>query len=269
MYGFLKTFLVTVVFGIGLTTSSVATTVKISKEVQGFLFTKLDDIPSGPSPDVSGSLCEAFFIEQDPKFEEAKGIEKKGWSIIAEIPFAQYRIIAFAGQFESGTSATCKISQSNIAVFESGNLIGVFYLGSPEGNLIGDLRLMDAGFIRIFSGDFVQELVGELHLFSEGLELATVSQFTAYCNGRAIVPNTLGTSIKDGREILFEYGFNPIRVTQDHETWGSKYYSGINEFVGCGNGIPWCYFEYENAYSTIMLRTLGAKEVIKDDISCK
>ena len=87
MYSFLKTFLVTMVFGIGLTTSSVATTVKISKEVQGFLFTKLDDIPSGPSPDVSGSLCEAFFIEQDPKFEEAKGIEEKGWSIIAEITF--------------------------------------------------------------------------------------------------------------------------------------------------------------------------------------
>lgn len=267
MHGFLKPLFVTLVFGIGFTTSSVATTVKISEEVQGFLFAKLDDIPAGPSPDVSGSLCESF-TKQDPKFEEAKYIEEKGWTILDEIPFAQYRIVAFAGQFESVTG-TCNISQSNIAIFESGNLTGLFYLGSPEENLIGALKLMDAGFIRIFSGDFAQKLVGELHLSNEGLVLVPVSQFTPYCNGRAIVPNTLGKSIKDGREVLFKFGFKPVLNEQISESWERKYFPGINEVVGCSNGIPWCLFEYENDYSMVVLSTLGDYEIIGDGVSCK
>lgn len=245
--------------------------VVINPELTSFRFNTLNSIPKGPYPEINKTGCDHFTIsKQDQQFKVSGDIGEKGWSILAEVQLAQYKIIAFAGQFELGTSFTCAISQSNIAIFENAELLGVIYLESSKETLIGHLDLMDAGFVRVISGGFRQKLVAELHLGPEGLALITpISEFTAHCNGKAIVPNTLGENIVDGRGVLFEFGFTPIPNEQMSGSWTNKYFPGITELVGCSNGITWCLFEYENEHSTIVLSTPGTEEIVRDYIICK
>ena len=116
---------------------------------------------------------------------------------------------------------------------------------------------MDAGFVTLFSVSYTQELLAELHLITEGLALTPISKFTPHCNGKAILPNTLGANIEDGRELLSKFGFEPILNEQILTSWAAQYRSGINEIVGCSNGIPWCLFEYESNHGRVVLSTLG------------
>ena len=243
--------------------------VVINPELTSFRFDSLNSIPKSSHPETSNQCPQFTILKQDQKFKVSGDIGDKGWHVLAEVQIAQYKLIAFAGKFKPNTSSTCEISQSNIAVFEDDELLGVIYLGSPEDALIGNLELMDAGFVRLFSGGLLQELVAELHLSPTGLALTPISKITAHCNGRAIVPNTLGVNIVDGREIMFEFGFTPIPNEQRSESWESKYYLGITELVGCSNGIPWCVFEYENEHSIVFLSTLGQDEVRRDGVKCK
>lgn len=245
--------------------------VEIHPELPDFRFGYLEAVPIGSDPDTDSTHCKDFTISKlDQRFELSGTIRKKGWPVIAEVQFAQYKLIAFAGKFKPSTSSTCQISQSNIAVFENDDLLGVIYLGSSKETLIGGLELMDDGsFVRVFSGDLAQKPVAELHLSPTGLALKPISSIISYCDGKVIVPNTLGVNIEDGREIMFEFGFTPIPNEQQSGSWASKYYLGISEFVGCSNGISWCLFEYENKHSTVVLSTLGGDEIIRDFVKCK
>ena len=244
--------------------------VVINPELTSFRFGSLNSIPKSSYPETSYP-CEGFTIlNQDQQFKVSGDIGEKGWRVLAEVQLAQYKLIAYAGKFETGTSATCAISESNIAIFENDKLLGVIYLESSKETLIGYLELMDAGFVRVISGGFIQKLVAELHLGPEGLALTTpISKFTAHCNGKAIVPNTLGKNIADGRELLFEFGFTPIPNEQISGSWTIEYFPGITELVGCSNGISWCGFEYENEHSRVVLSTLGNEEIVKDYVACK
>ena len=246
-------------------------TFEIHQELPDFRFGYLEAVPSGTHLDINATDCPDFTIQkQDQRFELSGSIRKKGWPVIAEVQLAQYKFIAFAGKFKPNTSSTCEISQSNIAVFEDDELLGVIYLGNPEDALIGNLELMDAGFIRIYSGRFIWELVAELHLEPEGLRLITpISEFTAHCNGKAIVPNTLGENIADGREVMFKFGFTPIPFEQMPGSWTNEYFPGINELVGCSNGITFCGFSYENEHSQVWLTTIGDTEIVRNEVSCK
>ena len=76
-------------------------------------------------------------------------------------------------------------------------------------------------------------------------------------------------TIQDARDKLWISGFDRIEHEQEPDTYTSKTYPGINELVGCSNGIPWCYFEYEDKYSKVTLRTLGSAEVVRSDVLCK
>ena len=108
-------------------------TVEIHQELPDFRFEYLEAVPSGTHPDIDATDCPDFTIQkQDQRFELSGAIRKKGWPVIAEVQLAQYKLIAFAGKFKPNTSSTCEISQSNIAVFEDDELLGVIYLGSPE-----------------------------------------------------------------------------------------------------------------------------------------
>ena len=255
----------------GLLKNDLSKQVEIHPELPDFRFGYLEEVPIGPDTDTDATHCKDFTISKlDQRFELSGTIRKKGWPVIAEVQFAQYKLIAFAGKFEPNTSSTCQISQSNIAIFENDDLLGVIYLGSSKDTLIGDLELMDNGFfVRIISGSLAQKPVAELHLSPTGLALKPISSIISYCDGKVIVPNTLGVNIVDGREIMFEFGFTPIPNEQRSDSWESKYYSGISELVGCSNGIPWCIFEYENEHSVVFLSTLGKDEVIRDFVKCK
>ena len=222
-------------------------------------------------PNSINSHCKHFTVALNKqKFAISNIIRKKGWEILAEEQLAQYKFIAFAGKFETGTSSTCSISESNIAIFKNDGFSGILYPDSSRDTLIGNLKLMDAGFINVFSGSNRQALVAELRLTPEGLELTPPSSgFTAHCNGKSIVPNTLGYNIADGREVMFEFGFKPIPHEQMSESWTNEYFSEITELTGCSNGITSCFFEYENDHSRVVLSTPGNNKIVKDHVQCK
>ena len=244
--------------------------VVINPELTSFRFGFLNSIPKSSHPETSNQCPQFTILKQDQQFMVSGDIGEKGWRVLAEVQLAQYKLIAFAGKFEPGSSGTCAISESNIAIFENDKLLGVIYLESSKETLIGHLELMDAGFVRVYSGRFIWELVAELHLGPEGLALTTpISEFTAHCNGKAIVPNTLGENIADGREVMFEFGFTPIPFEQMPGSWTNEYFPGINELVGCSNGITFCGFRYENEHSRVWLTTIGDTEIVRNEVSCK
>lgn len=246
MYGFLKTFLVTVVFGIGLTTSSVATTVKISKEVQGFLFTKLDDIPSGPSPDVSGSLCESF-IKQDPKFEEAKDIEEKGWSILDEKSFGFYKFVTFAGRFVN-SQGFCEIQEGNLALFETDDLIGVLYAASKEYSLFGTLQIIEGGKIRLWNGmKPVPSPVADIEVGLNLIEVNPLSTIDSFCEGHELVPNLhISDDASKHDSLLDKFGWH-------HHT-----------HEGCSSGLGFCTDVYTNGRSFLEVVSMSAGREVSD-----
>ena len=240
--------------------------VTIATDIEDFRYSKIQTIPDGPNPKVSGSNCESWTVgNSEQRYIQSQKIESLGWLILSEVKFAHYTLIAFAGAFEEGTSATCKITQSNIAIFKNDNLQGIIYLSDPQLDKIGHLQLMENGSVRVFSGNYQNRAMAEIQLQRKGLFLSDISKTTPYCQGKTILPNTLGLSIYDGRQMLFDYGF--LAVSQD-ATWERQYFSGIDEIVGCSNGIVWCQFEYKNEHSRVVLSTLGKEEIITDAVFC-
>jgi hypothetical protein len=137
---------------------------EIDRDLNNFRFKWIKSIPNGPYPDVSKGPCAWFSVPtDDQKFSISRSIQNKGWGILSEVRLAKYHFIAFAGSFDGGTSGTCSISQSNIAIFEQDNLLGIIYLDASDASLIGSLRLMDAGFIRVFSGDTIHLISIQIH----------------------------------------------------------------------------------------------------------
>ena len=136
--------------------------------------------------------------------------------------------------------------------------MGVIHLEGRDEVLIGHLEQMDDGFVQLFSGDPFRVPVADLNIGTDGLTIGLIStKPLSYCDGKTQIPHILGMPIQDAREKLFESGFDPIENEQASESWTSKYYPDINELAGCSNGIPWCFFEYEDKYSQLDLRTLG------------
>lgn len=244
--------------------------VTIAIDIDDFRYSKIQTIPYGPDPEISGSNCESWAVKSsEQKYIQTQKIASLGWLILSEVKFAHYTLIAFAGAFEDGTSATCKITQSNIAIFKNDNLQGIIYLSDAQQDKIGSLQLMESGSVRIFSGNYQHKAIAEIQLQRKGLLLSGISKTTPFCQGQTILPNTLGLSIYDGRQMLFDYGYLAVSQDASWETWERKYFSGIDEIVGCSNGIVWCQFEYENEHSRVVLSTLGNEEIISDAVFCK
>ena len=187
---------------------------------------------------------------------------------------AKYHFIAFAGSFSGGTSSTCSISQSNIAIFEQDNLLGIIYLDASDASLIGSIRLMDAGFIRVFSGDAIQMPVADIHLSLNGFELKTISALTAYCNGTSIVPSVFGKDIIEARNVLINHGFEPIEAIEPSlPVWRMHLINdGIREVDACsGIGYSFCKFRYKNENSSVNLITAGDDafpSVVRIGVNC-
>jgi len=248
----------------------------IDLELNSFRFSALSSLPKGPSPDISGSPCNYFVVPKlDQKFKLSQFIQDKGWAILSEVRLAQYHFIAFAGSFDAGTSGACIISQSNIAIFLKDQLLGVVYLDDVETSLIGSLRLMDAGFIQVFSGDYIQMPVADIQLSLNGFEMKPTSDFTAYCNGGSILPSVIGTNIIDARNALFDYGFEPTEAAEPSVISWRQYLIdyGIREVGGCsGTGLAFCSFSYENESSFVNLITAGEDDfptVVRSRVKCK
>lgn len=251
-----------------------AEVVKIDNVIQNFVYVPITKIPNGPKPKLGQYQCKYFVIEEDKlKSPEAKMIKNLGWEVLSETKFANYTLVAFAGEFIDGTSSTCMISQSNIAIYSDEDLLGLIYLNSPEATQIGKLVLSDAGYIRIFSGGYIQLPNVEIHLKEHGLVLTHQSNFTPYCNGASILPNVIGLDILKARELLFKYGFKPSNLAdQSIPAWRENLLDeGIFEVDSCsGTGFAFCRFNYSNDISSVGLITAGEDEiptVVRDDVN--
>ena len=249
---------------------------EIGRDLNNFRFNEIKLIPNGPYLDVSERPCAYFAVPaDDQKFSISRSIQNKGWGILSEVRLAKYHFIAFAGSFSAGTSNTCSISQGNIAIFEQNNLLGIIHLDAPEATLIGSLELMDAGFIRVFSGDFIQMPVADIHLSLNGFKLKTISALTAYCNGTSIVPSVFGKAIVEARNVLIKYGFEPIEAIEPSlPAWRRHLIdAGIREVDACsGTGYSFCKFRYKNENSSVNLITAGDEafpSVARIDVNCK
>ena len=257
-----------------ITSLDAAEVVTIDPDLKKFKFGTLDSIPNAPEPilekDIRGGCNWYILDKEEQKISLSNDIRKKGWAILSEAQLGLYDLIAFAGKFEVETSATCYVKESNIAIFNNGSLFGVIYLQTQEDTKIGHFEKMDDGFLRLYSGDPLQVPVVDLNIHTNGLKLDPISKKPLrYCGKKTVIPNTLGMTIQDARDKLWISGFNRIEHQQEPESYTSKTYPGINELAGCSNGIPWCYFEYEDKYSKVTLRTLGSAEVVRSDVVCK
>jgi len=262
---------------VGAITASNAdiTQFEISGDLNNFRFNAIKSIPNGPHPDVSKVPCAWFSVPtDDQKFSISRSIQNKGWGILSEVRLAKYHFIAFAGSFDGGTSGICKISQSNIAIFEQDNLLGIIYLDGSDASLIGSIRLMDAGFIRVFSGDTIQMPVADIHLSLNAFELKTISDLTAHCNGTSIVPSVFGKDIIEARNVLINHGFEPIEAIEPSlPVWRMHLINdGIREVDACsGIGYSFCKFRYKNENSSVNLITAGDDafpSVVRIGVNC-
>jgi len=262
---------------VGAITASNAdiTQFEISGDLNNFRFNAIKSIPNGPYPDVSKVPCAWFSVPtDDQKFSISRSIQNKGWGILSEVRLAKYHFIAFAGSFDGGTSGICKISQSNIAIFEQDNLLGIIYLDGSDASLIGSIRLMDAGFIRVFSGDTIQMPVADIHLSLNAFELKTISDLTAHCNGTSIVPSVFGKDIIEARNVLINHGFEPIEAIEPSlPVWRMHLINdGIREVDACsGIGYSFCKFRYKNENSSVNLITAGDDafpSVVRIGVNC-
>ena len=123
--------------------------VTIDPDLKKFKFGTLGSIPKATQPilekDIRG--CDRYILDKEKlNIPLSNDIIKKGWAILSEAQLDQYELIAFAGKFEVETSATCYVTESNIAIFSNGSLMGVIYLQGKEDALIGHFEKMDDGF---------------------------------------------------------------------------------------------------------------------------
>ena len=262
--------------GAGTASNADITQFEIDRDLYNFRFNVVKSIPKGPYPDFSNGPCAYFTVPiDDQKFSISRSIQNKGWGILSEVRLAKYHFIAFAGSFDGGTSGTCSISQSNIAIFEQDNLLGIIYLDASDASLIGSIRLMDAGFIRVFSGNTIQMPVADIHLSLNGFELKTISDLTAHCNGTSIVPSVFGKDIIEARNELINYGFEQIEAIEPSlPVWRMQLIdAGIREVDACsGSGYSFCKFRYKNENSSVDLITAGDDafpSVVRIGVNCK
>ena len=261
--------------GAGTASNADITQFEIDHDLYNFRFNVAKSIPNGPYPDFSNGPCAYFTVPiDDQKFSISRSIQNKGWGILSEVSLAKYHFIAFAGSFSGGTSSTCSISQSNIAIFEQDNLLGIIYLDASDASLIGSIRLMDAGFIRVFSGDTIQMPVADIHLSLNAFELKTISDLTAHCNGTSIVPSVFGKDIIEARNVLINHGFEPIEAIEPSlPVWRMHLINdGIREVDACsGIGYSFCKFRYKNEHSSVNLITAGDDafpSVVRIGVNC-
>ena len=270
-----KSILILIIFLSHIFVDSVGAFINIKSENSDLTFKEVNTIFSGPSPVIKGSCLDYVLTKEHYRHPETETISSNGWAILSEIKFAQYLLVSFAGKLEWGTSGSCRISSSSIAVFQNGLLEGVISSKKPESSVIGFLQLMDGGFVRINSGEWLQKPVFDIKLDRYELTVQEVSSYTSYCNGRSIIPNVYGLAINQSRDELFKLGFKRKVTAHLSPSYGRDYFKtdGIVEFEWCSaTGFGFCKFNYSNNYSNVSLITAGEDRypaVVDIHVSCK
>ena len=275
MYRTFTCFVFILIFNTGFSINALANELDISTKLEGFSFSKINEIPLGPFPRVQD--CISHTLSPDLFSNElTKSIHNKGWAILSEVRYADYLLVSFSGNLEAATSGICYISQSNIALFKNTKLVGIIYLEESSDTRIGTLQFMDGGFVRLYSGGTIRMAPSaDIILTEDGLRLQAIATFTHYCYGESIIPNVYGSSILAGRQMLFDLGFQPKEVEDRFLISWREYLveKGINEVNWCsGTGLAFCSFVYENDSSHVTLVTAGEDEypiIVSASVECK
>ncbi|WP_449395675.1 hypothetical protein [Devosia riboflavina] len=218
--------------------------------------TETTKLPEGPFSTSGNDDCQGNYAE--PETEAGLYVQEHGWGVISEATLGDYQLVSFAGEFVTGTSGSCAIEQSNIGVFEGGDLNAIFYTANKTDQLIGVLDGRQNGSVRIWGGDFVSLPVGDISITDTGLVVGPVAAEETYC-GAAVVPNIYDAPITEARKTLKTAGWKP--VPQPREEFGQQgdlHDIGITEAETCsGTGFGFCRYNYRSAGALLDVTTVG------------
>ena len=229
---------------------------KEDSKYSDLLLTKVTNIPKGPSPEDKDDMCRYYRIA--PQTDAGIQLQKMGWGVMSEINLGAYNFVSFAGKFNSGTSGMCQRTQGNIGVFKGGNLTTIIYTKSKDDDLIGDLKLLEGGAIRIWSGAFLEWPIADIKLTNDGFKIADLSQLQSFCEGKTVVPYIYKDTIRQARKKLFQFGWTPKQSGDGLWTRAQALKtSGVTEIQACsGTGLAMCRFDYANKYSFLGVTTV-------------
>ena len=246
--------------------------VNVAPEAGQFFFQELQDIPSMPHPLMSADGYPP--CEMNPaQGESAEQIEAMGWAILSEVMLGEFRLVTFAGNLTRGTSAMCRVSSSYIGVFKDEEFIGVVRSADEQDTYIGGMGFIQEGVVRLSSGDFISTPRADIRVIDDTLTFGPLSDFTSHCGGQSVVPNVIGQSIIEGREVLFNHGLRPVKTSPVEWSPEARFQaSGISEVEACSQGPGYCMFLYEDDYSRVSVVTQGPQEfpnVLRFWVDCK
>lgn len=251
---------------------------RVASEVKDIRIKALSVLPKAGGSASDRDDCPQVVMK--PKSAAAKQVAAQGWAVMADVPLGSaasgaYRAISFAGQLQAGTSATCSITQGNVAVFDNDKLIALAYGKSAEDTAIGTLTALEGGAVRVWDGDIVASPVGDLHVDTDGtLRLTKIADEDTVCQGRAKVPTLYGMPIDKARKALAAKGWKPVRGGPNGEPRQTALVKrGLVETENCaGTGLAYCDFAYTSPAGRLTVTTAGEADspgVVDYDIKCR
>ena len=228
---------------------------EVVNEVTELKFSYLKTIPMGPLPsDFDRGWCNDSIIE--PVTLNGKIISAKSWGVLSEQSLGPFEFVSFAGEFKDGLSGSCIISQGNVAIFKAGELVGVIYTSSKDDELIGKLWIAEGGVVQLLNPLF--QSWADIKILKDKIQIEYKASVQSFCNGAVIVPNVVGEPIREARQSLIEFAWEPIKQTEEviFPFVEEMRQSGIVETIDCaGTGFGYCSFEYENANANLNVTT--------------
>jgi hypothetical protein len=227
-------------------------------------------LPSGPNPIAEGN-CQ-YHLKTDLE-GNSKAIAKSGWGVTSVLTHGPFELVSFAGSFNSITSGMCIIEQTNIAVFQQNELIGLFYTLSDLDHKLGSIAADNLGKIQVFSQGGFSVLSFEIIFRKNRITLDFPSD-TIACEGDGVIPNLTFQSIFEVKRRLANYGWQPTLELSGNEDFMSyfekdPYYNtrrieeDLPELITCsGTGMGYCKYLYEREKSYLEIITVSDGDMV-------
>jgi len=268
------------VLSLALTLPTLAQTnaLRVASDVKDIRIKALNVLPKANGSTSDRADCPQAVMK--PASAAAKQVAAQGWAVMADVPLGSassgtYRAISFAGRLEAGTSATCSITQGNVAVFDNDKLVALAYGKSAEDTAIGTLTALEGGTVRVWDGDMVVSPVGDLRVDADGtVRLSKIADEDTVCHGRAKVPTIYGMAIDKARKALAAKGWKPVRGGPNGEPRQSALVKrGLVETENCaGTGLAYCDFSYTGPAGKLTVTTAGEDDpphVVDYEVKCR
>ena len=242
------------------------------------LVANINSLPSGPNPIAEGNCQNYLTTDLEGN---SKAISKSGWGVTSVLTHGPFELISFAGSFKSITSGMCMIEQTNIAVFQNKELIGLFYTLPDLDHKLGSIHKDNLGRIQVLSQGGFAVLSFEIISRKNRITLDFPGD-TIACEGDGVIPNLTFQSIFEVKKHLTNYGWRPtleLSGAEDFMSYFEKdpYYDtrrieeDLPALVTCsGTGLGYCTYLYEREKSYLEITTVSdGDEVIALNGFCR